>query len=245
MFTFSKEIGRGLPLWLPNGTIIRDELEQWARQTERRLKYQRVVTPHITREDLYYLSGHLPYYSEDLYAPIDIEGEQYYLRPMNCPTITWCTGRGPAATVSCRSRSPNTGPSIARFVAFLTEHFAGAFPVWLAPEQVRIIPIMPELSEYADEVCDILVEAGLRADVDSSDGRLNGKVRAAVTRKIPLIVVIGRREAEQRTVSVRTRSGQEVSMSLDTFVSYANELVRSKSLDGAGHLRSESTARGV
>jgi threonyl-tRNA synthetase len=85
LFTFSKEIGQGLPLWLPNGTIVRDELEQWARQTERRLGYQRVVTPHLTREDLYYLSGHLPYYRDDLYAPIDIEGVQYYLRPMNCP----------------------------------------------------------------------------------------------------------------------------------------------------------------
>ena len=85
LFAFSKEVGRGLPLWLPNGTIIRDELEQWARETERKLGYRRVATPHITREDLYYLSGHLPYYREDLYAPIDIEGEQYYLKPMNCP----------------------------------------------------------------------------------------------------------------------------------------------------------------
>ncbi|MGH3851560.1 MAG: threonine--tRNA ligase, partial [Pseudonocardiaceae bacterium] len=85
LFTFSNEIGRGLPLWMPNGTIIRDELEGWARETERRLGYQRVVTPHITKDALYYLSGHLPYYREDLYSPIDIEGEQYYLRPMNCP----------------------------------------------------------------------------------------------------------------------------------------------------------------
>ncbi|MGI9000215.1 MAG: hypothetical protein ACR2GH_00955 [Pseudonocardia sp.] len=85
LFAFSKEIGRGLPLWLPNGTIIRDELEQWARQTEQKLRYKRVVTPHITQEELYYLSGHLPYYADDLYAPIDIEGEKYYLRPMNCP----------------------------------------------------------------------------------------------------------------------------------------------------------------
>jgi threonyl-tRNA synthetase len=85
LFTFSKEIGKGLPLWLPNGAIIRDELEGWARETERRGGYQRVYTPHITREDLYYLSGHLPYYTEDLYSPIDIEGEKYYLKPMNCP----------------------------------------------------------------------------------------------------------------------------------------------------------------
>ena len=75
----------GLPLWLPNGTVIRDELEGWARETERRLGYKRVVTPHLAKEDLYYLSGHLPYYTEDLYAPIEIEDETYYLRPMNCP----------------------------------------------------------------------------------------------------------------------------------------------------------------
>jgi threonyl-tRNA synthetase len=79
LFTFSNEIGRGLPLWMPNGTIIRDELEGWARETERRLGYQRVSTPHLAKEDLYYLSGHLPYYRDDLYAPIDIEGELYYL----------------------------------------------------------------------------------------------------------------------------------------------------------------------
>ncbi len=70
---------------MPNGTIIRDELEGWARTTERRLGYQRVSTPHITKDALYYLSGHLPYYQEDLYSPIDIVGEFYYLRPMNCP----------------------------------------------------------------------------------------------------------------------------------------------------------------
>ncbi|MGH4021494.1 MAG: hypothetical protein ACRDT0_20135 [Pseudonocardiaceae bacterium] len=85
LFTFSPEVGKGLPLWMPNGTIIQDEPEEWARQTERRLGYQRVATPHITKDALYYLSGHLPYYTDDLYSPIDIEGEKYYLRPMNCP----------------------------------------------------------------------------------------------------------------------------------------------------------------
>ena len=404
LFAFSQEVGRGLPLWLPNGTVIRDELEGWARETEHRLRYQRVVTPHITREDLYYLSGHLPYYREDLYAPIDIEGEQYYLKPMNCPhhhmvykarprsyrelpfkiaeygTVyrfersgqlygtmrtrgftqndahiyctydqakdqflevmrmhdeyyralgisdfymvlalrdpankdkyhddeeMWTTAEritreameesnipfvedlggaahyGPKVDFMIRSvtgkefaASTNqvdlytpqrfgltyTGSdgtdqpvvvihraplgSHERFVAYLTEHFGGAFPVWLAPEQVRVIPIMPELTEYAHEVSDVLFDAGLRVDVDSSDGRLNAKVRAAVTRKIPLIVVVGRREAEQRAVSVRYRSGEERSMSLDEFVTHARELVRTKSLDGAGHLRREPSQGG-
>jgi threonyl-tRNA synthetase len=71
-----------------------------------------------------------------------------------------------------------------RFVAYLTEHFAGAFPVWLAPEQVRIIPIVDDLLDYANQVRDTLLDADLRADVDTSDGRLPAKVRAAITRKI-------------------------------------------------------------
>jgi threonyl-tRNA synthetase len=399
LFTFNKEIGQGLPLWLPNGTIIRDELEQWARETERRLGYQRVVTPHLTREDLYYLSGHLPYYRDDLYSPIDIEGVQYYLRPMNCPhhhmvykarlrsyrelpykvaeygtvyrfersgqlhglmrtrgftqndahiycthdqakdqflevmrmhdeyyrtlgitdfymilalrdphnkekyhddeamwseaeritreameesgipyveevggaahygpkvdfMIRAVTGKefaastnqvdlytpqrfGLAYTASDGSEQPvvviHRAPlgSHERFVAYLTEHFAGAFPVWLAPEQVRVVPIVGELAGYAEEVRDRLVAGGFRADVDASDGRLNARLRTAITRKIPLIVVVGRREAEQRSVSVRYRSGQEVSMPLDAFVEHVTDLVRTKSLEGAGHLRHE------
>lgn len=85
LFAFDQRIGKGLPLWLPNGTAVRDELEGWAREIERARGYRRVVTPHLTKEDLYYLSGHLPYYEGDLYSPIDIEGEKYYLRPMNCP----------------------------------------------------------------------------------------------------------------------------------------------------------------
>jgi threonyl-tRNA synthetase len=397
LFTFSKEVGRGLPLWLPNGTIIRDELEGWARQTERRLGYQRVVTPHLTQEDLYYLSGHLPYYAEDMYAPIEIEGEKYYLKPMNCPhhhmvykarqhsyrdlpfrvaeygTVyrfersgqlhglmrtrgfsqndahIYCTYgqakdeflavmrmhdeyyralgiidfymvlalRDPAnkdkyhddeqmwATAERITReameesnipyvedpggAAHYGPKVdfmirsvtgkefaastnqidlympgrfgltyhdadgtekpvavihraplgshERFVAYLTEHFAGAFPVWLAPEQVRVIPIVDDLAGYANDVRDMLLDAELRADVDASGNRLPAKVRAAVTRKIPLIVVVGRREAEQRTVTVRYRSGREVPMPLDQFVAHATNLVWTKSLDGAGHLR--------
>jgi threonyl-tRNA synthetase len=400
LFTFSREVGRGLPLWLPNGTIVRDELEGWARQTERRMGYKRVVTPHITQEDLYYLSGHLPYYAEDMYAPIDIEGEKYYLKPMNCPhhhmvykarqhsyrdlplrlaeygTVyrfersgqllglmrtrgfaqndahIYCTYdqakdeflavmrmhdeyyralgitdfymvlalRDPAnkdkyhddeemwATAEQITRdamdesnipyvedpggAAHYGPKVdfmirsvtgkefaastnqvdlympgrfgltyhdadgtekpvavihraplgshERFVAYLTEHFAGAFPVWLAPEQVRVIPIVDDLVEYANEVRDLLLDADLRVDVDVSDNRLPAKVRLAVTRKIPLIVVVGRREAEQRAVTVRYRSGQEVPMPLDKFIAHAKDLVRTKSLDGAGHLRRDA-----
>ncbi|MGH7870179.1 MAG: threonine--tRNA ligase, partial [Candidatus Dormibacteraceae bacterium] len=399
LFAFSGEVGKGLPLWMPNGTVIRDELEGWARETERRLRYQRVVTPHITKDALYYLSGHLPYYRDDLYAPIEIEGEQYYLRPMNCPhhhmvyrarprsyrelpfkiaeygTVyrfersgqlhgimrtrgftqndahIYCTLdqakdqflevmrmhddyyrmlgitdfymilalRDPTNTdkyhddaemwrnAECITReameesnipfveelggAAHYGPKVdfiiravtgkefaastnqvdlytpqrfqlgyhdsdgsekpvavihraplgshERFVGFLTEHFGGAFPVWLAPEQVLVIPVMPDLTDYANTVCDTVFDAGLRVDVDASDNRLQAKVRTAVKRKIPLILVVGHREAEHQTVSVRYRSGEEVSMSVDAFVAHAMKLVRDKSLAGAGHLRRE------
>jgi threonyl-tRNA synthetase len=397
LFTFNEKIGKGLPLWMPNGTIVRDELEGWARQTERRLGYQRVSTPHLTKDALYYLSGHLPYYTDDLYAPIEIEGEKYYLRPMNCPhhhmvyqarprsyrelpykiaeygTVyrfersgqlygimrargftqndahIYCTmdqakdqflevmrmhddyyralgitdfymvlatrdrantekyhddeqmwqdaeritreameesgipfiedpggaahygpkvdfmfrtvtGKPYAASTNqvdlytpkrfdlTYTASDGTDKPVAvihraplgsheRFVGFLTEHFGGAFPVWLAPEQVRIIPVMPDLLDYAFKIRETLFEAGLRVDVDASDARLNAKVRLATTRKIPLILVVGRREAEEHSVSVRYRSGEETSMSVDAFADHALELVRSKSLEGAGHLR--------
>ena len=85
IFHLSAEVGSGLPLWLPNGVIIRDELEYLAKEYERAAGYQRVSTPHITHEDLYYASGHLPYYKDDMYDPIEINERKYYLKPMNCP----------------------------------------------------------------------------------------------------------------------------------------------------------------
>lgn len=85
IFHLAAEVGSGLPLWLPNGTIIRDELEFLAKEEEAKAGYQRVSTPHITNEKLYYQSGHLPYYKDDMYAPMIIEDARYYLRPMNCP----------------------------------------------------------------------------------------------------------------------------------------------------------------
>src|SRR5664279_97553 len=85
LFTFSPDVGAGLPLWMPNGMVIRQELEFLATQEERRDGYKRVSTPEITKEALYIRSRHLAYYKEDMYSPIDIDGENYRLRPMNCP----------------------------------------------------------------------------------------------------------------------------------------------------------------
>lgn len=84
-FFSSEEVGVGLPFWKPNGAIIRKELEFLATEYERRQGYQGVITPELAKEALYYQSGHLPYYKEDMYNPIDIEGVNYILRPMNCP----------------------------------------------------------------------------------------------------------------------------------------------------------------
>jgi threonyl-tRNA synthetase len=85
LFTIVDEVGSGLPLWLPAGNVIRDELERLARIEEHKAGYHRISTPHITKGELYEKSGHLPYYADDMYAPIMIDEQEYYLRPMNCP----------------------------------------------------------------------------------------------------------------------------------------------------------------
>ncbi len=85
IFAFDEEVGPGLPLWLPNGTIIADELEQLAKEKEQKAGYQRVRTPHLTKGKLYEKSGHLEHYKDDMYPAMDIDGIEYYVKPMNCP----------------------------------------------------------------------------------------------------------------------------------------------------------------
>ncbi len=85
LFHFEESIGKGLPIWLPRGNIIKEELENWAKKTETAWGYQRVTTPIITKENLFYTSGHLPLYKDSMYAPLVIEDENYYIKPMNCP----------------------------------------------------------------------------------------------------------------------------------------------------------------
>ena len=85
IFTYDDEVGQGLPLWLPNGTIIIEELEKLAKETEKKAGYKRVVTPHIAKESLYLTSGHLPYYEDSMYPPMELDGTKYYLKAMNCP----------------------------------------------------------------------------------------------------------------------------------------------------------------
>ena len=386
LFTFSPDVGAGLPLWMPNGMVIRQELEFLALQEERKDGYRRVATPHIAKETLYYRSRHLPYYSEGMYTPLDIDGENYYLRPMNCPhhhlifgatrhsyrempiriaeygqdyryeasgglsglmrvrgfcmndahiycrydqakeefirvlrlharyydlmdikeyymrlslpdmnkldkyvdepqkwldamTIIkqamdesgyhYVEGKGEAAfygpkidfmiksaigteyTISTNQldflatqtfdlkyvgedgadhpvyvihRAPLGTHE--RFTAFLIEHYAGAFPTWLAPIQARVIPISDKVSDYAQKVLDALFQApvvngtaGLRVDIDTTAERMQKKIRDAQLQKIPYMLVVGEREAAEGKVAVRLRSGKDLgAMPIEAFV---------------------------
>jgi threonyl-tRNA synthetase len=386
LFTFSPDVGAGLPLWMPNGMVIRQELEFLALQEERKEGYRRVATPHIAKETLYYRSRHLPYYNEGMYAPLDIDGENYYLRPMNCPHhhlifgatrhsyrempiriaeygqdyryeasgglsglmrvrgfcmndahiycrydqakeefirvlhlharyydllgikeyymrlslpdmtkldkyvdepdkwvaaldiikaamnesgYPYVEGKGEAAfygpkidfmiksaigteyTISTNQldflatetfnlkyigedgaehpvyvihRAPLGTHE--RFTAFLIEHFAGAFPVWLSPIQARIIPISDKVGDYAQKVLKALFDApvvngtaGLRVDIDTANERMQKKIRDAQLQKIPYMLVVGEREAAEGKVAVRLRSGKDLgTMPLETFI---------------------------
>mgnify|MGYP002382098596 FL=1 len=386
IFTTVEEVGAGLPLWLPNGAVMRKELERLATEFERSDGYLPVSTPVLTKEALYYRSGHLPFYKDDMYAPIEIEEEKYYLRPMNCPHHHMVYGarkrsyrelplrlaeygmchryeasgvlsglmrvRGFSqndAHIYCRfdqskdefirvmnlharyyklfqirdywmrfslpdlqkldkyvnepqkwldamaivrqamdesglpyeereGEAAFYGPKIdfiiesvvgneyaistnqldflaterfnlryvgedggehplyvihraplgshERFVAFLIEHYAGAFPTWLAPVQVVIIPIADRHNEYARKVHDTLFAAdvptgtgGLRVEVDDSSDRMQKKVRAAQIRKIPYVLVVGDAEAASGEVAVRLRSGTDLGkMSVESFL---------------------------
>jgi len=120
--------------------------------------------------------------------------------------------------------------SLERFVAVLIEHFAGVFPLWLSPEQVRVLPISEKSNDYAGEVVEKLKEAGLRATIDTADSRVQGKIKAGAEMKIPYLLVVGPRDAENRAVSVRA-FGEEKDLGqigLDEFVAAALEEHTSK-----------------
>lgn len=109
--------------------------------------------------------------------------------------------------------------SLERFFGIITEHFAGAFPLWLAPEQVRVLPVSEKVREYAESVMGKLQEAGLRAEIDGSDERLGYKIRNATMMKVPYLVVVGGKEAEEGTINVRSRDGEDLGeTSVEAFV---------------------------
>lgn len=371
IFTFDDEVGPGLPLWLPNGGIMIEEIERLAKEMEHKAGYKRVRTPNLTKEDLFLRSGHLPYYAESMYPPMEMEGVKYYVKPMNCPMHHKIFASRPRSyrelplrlaeygtcyrfeksgelfgLMRVRSLQMNDahlyvsedqfeqefigvinmylayfeifgieryvmrfsthhkkglgkkyvnnpdlwqktedmvrramqaagvpfvevpdeaafyGPKIdvqiwsatgreftlatnqvdfaqplsfnltfvndhgedemplvihraplsthERLIGFLIEHYAGAFPVWLAPEQVRVIPITDGQNEYAQQIADALDEAGVRASADLGAERMNAKIRNAQLLKVPYMLVVGDREMQENVVSLRKRDGSQV-----------------------------------
>ncbi len=122
--------------------------------------------------------------------------------------------------------------SMERFIGGLVEHYAGAFPAWLAPVQVEVIPITDDQVEFAEAVGERLKAAGLRANVDTSGGRMQAKIRNAQLQKIPYMAVVGKREAEAHSIAVRLRSGEDLgAMAIDQFLEIVLPVVASKSLE--------------
>ena len=387
IFTFDDQVGPGLPLWLPNGTVIIEELEKLAKQTEEKAGYKRVVTPHIAKESLYLTSGHLPYYQDSMFPPMELEGMKYYLRAMNCPhhhkifsaeprsykemplrlaeygtcyryeqsgelfglmrvrclhmndAHIYCTKEqfyeefkavndmylkyfkifgvdkyvmrlslhDPAKLgqkyvnepglwietealvrdVLVKTKTPFIevpdeaafyGPKIdvqiwstigreftlatnqvdfaqgrrfkleftnkdnqpevpliihraplgthERFIGFLLEHYAGRFPLWLAPLQVKVLPISDKFIEYAQSILDKLKKADIRAELDDRSEKIGKKIRDTEVAKVPYMLVIGEKEVSDNKVAVRRQGkGDTGSMDADGFIaSLKNEI---------------------
>ena len=403
IFHIDNDIGRGLPLWLPNGTVIRDELEKLARELEFEANYQRVATPHIAKSQLYHETGHLPYYAEGMYPPMELvenreDGElvkeSYMLRSMNCPhhhkifdseprsyrdlplrlaeygqvyrfedsgavgglvrvrgmcmndahiycteeqlrdefaavidmynkaysilglggyfvrlsrwdpedskgkdkfidnpeawqktekileqllvemNIDYVDGTGEAAfygpkidvqfpTVTGRDESVSTlqldfavparlglhytGPDGAdhvpycihrapfstheRMVAFLIEHFAGAFPTWLAPIQARVLTVSEQFTDYGKHIVERLRRRFIRAEMGSGGDTVSKKIREGTMQKIPNLLIVGEKETEEGTVTLR-RYGekQQHTLPLDTFEQAITRTIETRSL---------------
>jgi threonyl-tRNA synthetase len=373
------ELGPGLAIFLPNGALVRKQMEDWIRDETLARGYLPVYTPHIAKEDLWRISGHLENYAELMYPGMDLDdsASAYRLKPMNCPfhilaftsrtrsyrelplriaelgtvyryersgvvngmlrargftqddshifcradqvvdEVVGCIefardlyaafglGEPSRVAVSTRPDAKSIGTdeqweyaekalmeaaaasgydyvidegegafygpkidihardaigrewqlttiqvdfnlpqrfdisyvgedgnkhqpfmvhralfgSIERFFAVMVESFNGAFPTWLAPEQVRVVPVAADFDGYADDVATQLRAAGVRVHVDASDGTLGNRIREAQTSKIPYTLVVGGSEAEARTVAVRPyRGDQRKDVGLETFV---------------------------
>ena len=121
--------------------------------------------------------------------------------------------------------------SIERFIGVITEHFAGAFPTWLSPVQVKVLPVTDRAAEYAKDIAAKLDARGFRVEVDSRNEKIGKKIREATLEKIPYMLVVGDRDMENQTVSVRHRSGEDLgAMSLDEFAAMLKEVVDTKSM---------------
>ena len=120
--------------------------------------------------------------------------------------------------------------SLERFIGIIIEHFAGAFPLWLAPVQATVLPLSEKFLDYANETTAKIAAAGLRVEIDASNEKLGAKIRTAQMQKIPYMLVVGEKEASSGTVNVRKRTGEQAAVSLDEFVAEAKRLIASRAL---------------
>ena len=375
LFSISENVGPGLVNWHPKGGRIRSTIEDFWKKEHFKNGYDIVYTPHVGKANLWETSGHLDFYREGMFAAMDVDGQEYFAKPMNCPfhveiyksglrsyrelPLRWaelgtvyryekagtlhglfrvrgftqddahifCTveqiedevkevirfcnfiwktfgftevkaylstrpekavgeeARWDQATKSLEAAIKAEGlpyevdegggafygpkidlkvkdaigrewqtstiqfdfnlperfdlkyigddgeahrpymvhralfGSMERFFGILTEHYAGGFPVWLAPEQVRVLPLSDDQLDYADEVLAALREAEIRATVDKKQGKLNGKVKNAQLDKVPYMLIIGGKEQENKQVAIRHRlQGMKGECSLEDFI---------------------------
>ena len=119
--------------------------------------------------------------------------------------------------------------SIERFIGILIEHFAGAFPTWLAPVQVKVLPISDKYIEYGEKVLNALKDAGIRAEIDTRSEKIGYKIREAQTQKVPYMLIAGAKEEEENLVAVRSRKdGDQGQKALDTFIAEIKEEIRTR-----------------
>lgn len=388
IYTTDDEVGQGLILWMPNGAAIIEQLEKLAKKKEEQAGYVRVKTPHIAKEDLYLTSGHLPYYADSMYPPMEMEGVKYYLKAMNCPhhhkifsaaprsyrdlplrfaeygmcyryeesgalfglmrvrglnmndAHIYCTEEqfenefkavndmylnyfrifgidkyvmrfsthepkklgqkyldnpelwkktedmvrkvmdnanipyievpdeaafyGPkidiqiysaigreftlatnqvdfgqplrfGLTYTDRDNQPKMPLVIhraplgthERFIGFLLEHYAGNFPVWLAPVQVAILPISDKYNEYCQEVINVLKNNEIRTYFDTRSEKIGRKIRDAEVKKIPLMLIVGEQEMNSKTLSLRKHGeGDKGSITAEELANMINEEIK-------------------
>ena len=398
IFTMDDDVGQGLPLWLPNGTVIIEELEKLAKETEHAAGYKRVVTPHIAKESMYLTSGHLPYYADSMFPPMELDGTKYYLKAMNCPhhhkifdadqksykdlpyriaeygtcyryeqsgelfglmrvrclhmndAHIYCSKEqfadefravndmyikyfkifgidkyvmrlslheptklgqkyvnepelwqetesmvrqvliesnipyievqdeaafyGPKIDVQIWSAigreftlatnqvdfnsgnkfklsytSQHNTPEVPliihraplgtheRFIGFLLEHYAGKFPAWLAPLQVKILPISDKYMDYANSVLQTLKKSDIRVEIDDRQEKIGKKIRDTEMLKVPYMLIIGEKEMNENKVSVRRQGkGDAGTFGLEGFtISLLEEIRERREDEGAIH----------
>ena len=392
LFAFDEEVGPGLPLWLPNGTVVIEELERLAKQTEKKAGFDQVRTPHLTKGTIYERSGHLEHYKDSMYPEMSIDGADYYVKPMNCPhhhkifsaiprsyrdmpvrlseygtcyryeksgqlfglmrvrslqmndahiycspdqfkeefinvckmyleyfelfdikkytmrlslhdkkhlgdkyvdepelwleteqwvrealdeggfnyvevsgeaafygpkidvqvwsaigkeftlatnqvdfvvperfDLSYKDKNGNQQTPICIHRAPLSTHE--RFIGFLIEHFGGNFPLWLAPVQVAVLPVSEKVNDYAKNITNKLIDHDIRAMLDDRSDKVGAKIRKAEINRINVMLIVGPKEQENNTVSVRRKfSGDLGTVDQDILLSTLVNEIKDRSL---------------